>query len=79
MTGFSNSLMIIEEAVGAKSAKCASLPELKKSREELRTGILDPLAASGLLDALQIRQIHGEIAKTKLTTVKFQLEVIRNL
>ena len=82
VTGFSNGLMVVDEAVkqwGIDPKKCPSLADLMKSREGLRSGILDPLVAGALFDGSQIRQIHGEISKTKLTIITFQLQVIKNI
>jgi hypothetical protein len=82
LTNFSNCLLVIEESVkqwGIDSTKCASFSDLKKMREDLRSGILDPLATTGTFEATQIRQINGEVSKTKLTIIRFQLEIIKNL
>jgi hypothetical protein len=81
LTGFSNTLAIIDEAVEqwGKTTQFASFQELRKTRDDLRTLILDPLVTTAVspFETTHIRQIHGEISKGKRAIVRFQLQLIK--
>ena len=80
LTGFSNSLLTIEESVNqcGISIDAAVVPELKAARDDLRSQISEPLVTAGAYDATQIRQIHGTILKTRLALIKLQLRVVKD-
>jgi hypothetical protein len=80
LTGFSNSLLTIDDALNQCNVKIDStvVPDLKLLRDDLRAKISEPLVTVESYDAGQVRQIHGTILKTRMALIKLELRIVKD-